>query len=103
MIGEGAFRDCISLAKIEIESGNKSYIFKDNCLIETASKTLIWGCPSSKIATDGSVERIGNSAFGDRKDLHSITIPNGIKEIGIEAFSACHSLDNVTVPGSVKK
>ena len=54
-------------------------------------------------ATIGSkaVSVIGESAFADRDDLTSITIPNGVKVIDRQAFCCCTSLENVTIPKSV--
>ena len=62
-IGEGVFMGCSSLESIEVEKGNSRYHSKGNCLIETASKTLIAGCSNSVIPSDGSVTSIGEGAF----------------------------------------
>ena len=62
-IGERAFRGCTSLETITVDSGNSVYHSADNCLIETATKTLIVGCKNSVIPDDGSVTSIGDYAF----------------------------------------
>ena len=62
-IGNSAFSGCIGLEKISVVTGNPKYHSAGNCLIETKTKTLIFGCKNSIIPTDGSVTSIGNSAF----------------------------------------
>ena len=47
------------------------------------------------------VTRIGDSAFKDRTELTSVTIPDGVKYIFDRAFSNCTSLETVTIPNSV--
>ncbi len=62
-IGGDAFFGCSSLTSILVAEGNKVYHSAGNCLIETASKTLILGCSTSVIPADGSVTSIGDYAF----------------------------------------
>ncbi len=123
-IGRGAFRDCVCLTAITIpssvtsigewtflgrnnllsiivEQGNSVYHSDGNCIIETISKTLIVGCKTSVISTDGSVTRIGSSAFYGCNDLTSITIPGSVTNIGEYAFADCSSLTTITIPSSV--
>ena len=92
-----AFFGCTSLTSITVAKGNSVYHSAGNCLIETASKTLIAGCKNSVIPTDGSVTSIGNAAFQDCLDLTSIEIPASITSIGgYQAFVGCSSLTSVT-------
>ena len=100
-IDKEAFYGCSELTSITVAEGNTKYHVTDNCLIETASKTLVLGCKSSVIPTDGSVTSIGNYAFGGCNILTSYTIPNGIKSIGNSAFSGCSGLTSITIPDSV--
>ncbi len=53
--GTGEFSSCSNLTSILVENGNKVFHAAGNCLIETASKTLLAGCKNSVIPTDGSV------------------------------------------------
>ena len=47
------------------------------------------------------VTRIGDSAFIDRTELTSVTIPDGVTYIVDGAFFGCTSLETVTIPNSV--
>ena len=100
-IGEDVFACCSGLESITVAEGNKRYFGKGNCLIDKISKTLIIGCRSSVIPTDGSVTAIGDRAFYYCKSLESIVIPSGVTSIGREAFSSCDSLKSITIPSGV--
>ena len=100
-IGESAFSGCTELTSIIVVKGNSKYHSAGNCLIETATKTLILGCKTSDIPTDGSVTSIGKDAFYFCSGLTSITIPDSVTSIGGSAFSFCTGLTNVTIPNSV--
>ena len=47
------------------------------------------------------VVKIGDSAFGYRTGLTSITIPDSVTSIGSDAFYDCTSLTSITIPDSV--
>ena len=100
-IGDCAFEDCTGLTSITVADGNTTYHAVGNCVIETASKTLILGCKNSVIPTDGSVTSIGNYAFYYCTSLTSITIPNSVTSIGKDAFYGCTGLTSISIPNSV--
>ena len=100
-INANAFSECISLASITVESENVKYHNDGNCLIDTASKTLIIGCSNSNIPTDESVTSIGDYAFFNRIGLKNIIIPDNVTNIGGYAFGNCYSLVDVTIGGGV--
>ena len=99
-IGDRAFESC-ELTSIIVVEGNSKYHSVGNCLIETATKTLILGCKTSAIPTDGSVTSIGYEAFRGCTGLTSITIPDSMTSIGIAAFYYCSDLTSITIPDSV--
>lgn len=96
-----AFCRCSSLVSITVAQGNTIYHSAGNCLIETASKTLVEGSNASVIPSDGSVTSIRESAFQGRASLKSIKIPEGVTEIGKCAFQYCYDLTSVKMPDSL--
>ncbi len=100
-IGDSAFEGCSGLTSITVESGNSIYHSSGNCIIATASKTLVLGCKNSIIPSDGSVTAIGNGAFFKCSSLTSIEIPNSVTTIGHYAFESCSGLTSIEIPNSV--
>ena len=68
-IGYRAFYGCSGLTSITVAKGNPKYHSAGNCVIETATKTLIAGCKTSVIPDDGSVTNIGDYAFSGCSNL----------------------------------
>ena len=101
-IGEGAFAGCNALESLTVASGNSVYHSVGNCIIHTASKTLVAGCKSSVIPTDGNVTSIGEYAFHACNSLTSVVIPDSVTSIGEWAFLGCTSLTSVVIPDSVE-
>ncbi|MDE5602040.1 MAG: leucine-rich repeat domain-containing protein [Clostridia bacterium] len=100
-ISDSAFSNCSALANITVSSGNTKYHSENNCLIETKSKTLILGCKSSIIPSDGSVTSIGDGAFNTCNELTNIVIPDCVTSIGEFAFYNCHKLTSVSIGNNV--
>jgi hypothetical protein len=100
-IGHGVFIGCENLESIVVDSNNSVYHSKDNCLIETETKTLIAGCKNSIIPADGSVTAIADTAFAKCTWLENIVIPQSVRSIGWEAFDMCESLTSIVLPESV--
>ena len=96
-IGWSAFSGCTGLIRITVNSNNRVYKSSGNCLIERDTKTLIFGCKTSVIPTDGSVTSIENSAFEGCTGLTSITIPSSVTKIYAGAFSGCTDLTSITI------
>ena len=96
-----AFTSCPSLERLTVVPGNPVYHSAGNCIIETATGTLIQGCNNSVIPTDGSVTSIGDYAFSYCTSLASVTIPNSVTSIGSYAFYECISLTSIAIPDSV--
>lgn len=113
-----------NVTQISVAAGNPVYESVGNCVIETASKTLVWGCAASVIPDDGSVTSIGSYAFSGLSQLKEIVIPASVKEIGgsafyssglekvvlsegletigMFAFSYCEHLSEINIPSTVK-
>ena len=90
-IGDSAFYNCTSLARITIPNsvtsiGGSAF---DNCTSLTS------------ITIPDSVTSIESSTFYCCTSLTSITIPEGITSIGDRAFYNCTSLARITIPNSV--
>lgn len=90
-----------SIESIEVEDGNEYFHSKNNCLIETATKTLVLGCKNSIIPDDGSVEIISEYAFNGCMGVTSIEIPEGVKEIHNMAF-AYTDFEEIVIPASIE-
>ena len=82
---------------IEVEADNPYYHSAGNCLIETATKTLVLGCKNSVIPDDGSVTKIGKCAFNGCQELKRIEIPDCVTELGYMSF-AYTGLEEVVIP-----
>lgn len=99
-IGELAFPN-EALEDITVAEGNSVYHSVDNCVIETATKTLVVGCDTSIIPTDGSVTSIGCGAFAGC-EFDTFVVPDVITSIGEMAFTYCPNLTAITIPDSVE-
>lgn len=94
-IGDNAFAECDSLSSLRVEQGNPKYHSEGNCIIETATRTLIAGCCNSTIPNGGSVTGIGENAFYSCNNLMNITVPSAVTSIGSSAFFDCNNLQTV--------
>lgn len=94
-IGQGAYTQCSSLKTITVHPDNKVYHSTGYCLIETATKTLIRGCDSSSLPTDGSVTTIEANAFSGCMELQQILIPASVNCINGFAFNNCPVLTQI--------
>lgn len=94
-IGTRTFSWFVGLEKITVSENNPVFHSDGNCIIETATKTLLTGCNTSVIPTDGSVTAIGDWAFSGCKKLSSIVIPDCITSIGENPFVFCDNLSTV--------
>lgn len=90
-----AFEECTGLESITVAEGNPVYHAAGNCLIETATGTVIVGCSASVIPNDGSVKAIGFAAFSGCTTLTEINIPASVTELPRGAFEDCTALVRV--------
>lgn len=92
-IGLRAFGACDALVSITVDASNTVFHSKDNCIIDTANKTLVAGCKTSVIPDDGSVTTIGEAAFM-YCNFTEVTIPSAVTKLEESAF-ACSDLTQV--------
>ena len=88
----------LALQKIDSEE----FDYDDEAVYTDDKHTLVY-CLSQKdtfVVPEG-VETIGEMAFRRKKDLKSVTLPNGLKKISRDAFFDCDVLDNIYIPASV--
>ena len=99
-IAKTSFSGCKSLMTITVDPANSTYHSAGNCLIETATGTLVAGCSGSVILNDGSITAISGWAF-DASAITDVTIPNGITNIATCTFQNCSKLQSIVIPASV--
>ena len=114
-VGDGAFKNCSSLASITFSSGLVSIgssVFS-GCSGLT-SLILPFGLNSigsyafaecrnlTRITLPASLSSIADYAFENCSNIASLTIPLGVAKIGDYAFSDCSRLTSLTIPSSVK-
>ena len=104
-IGYGIFSCCIysdsHLKEIIVSEENEKYYSINNCLIDRETKTVISGCNTSIIPTDGSVTSIRAGAFAGFKYLTNVIIPDGVTDIEDFTFFCCSGLTSITISNSV--
>lgn len=93
---------CNSLEKITVDENNEYYSSANNCIIDTATKTLIAGTSNSTIPDDGSVTSIADLAFAYCDGIDTIVIPPAITTIGNFAFKHC-GIVTMEIPLTVTK
>ncbi len=102
-IGFGALDVIFSLTDIFIEEGNTSYKDIDGVLYTTDGTLLLY--PINKAGTEfttpDGVTKIAKFAFGDNKNLRTVTLSEGVTTIEDYVFFYCESLQTLTIPASV--
>lgn len=99
------FADIPPLESITVSQENPYFHATGNCLIETATKTLISGCITSVIP-EGEVTIIADEAFfgasGDYYDnvMSTVVVPEGVTSIGAYAFHFS-GLQEITLPSTL--
>ena len=121
-IGEYVFSNCTALSSIEVGQSNKVYESGgSNAIIESKTKTLLYGCKNTvipsgvtvigreaffnsgltEIEIPGTVRKIENNAFGSCHNLTDVYIPEGVDTLEVSAFSNCDKLATVELPSSL--
>ncbi len=94
-----AFLGCPSVSNLSISEGAESFRVQDNCVIETATGTVVIAVSGAKIPDDGSVTAIGEGAFMGVSGIRFLTIPESVTNIGPSAFEGCPMLQSVEMKG----
>ncbi|MBR5943229.1 MAG: leucine-rich repeat protein [Clostridia bacterium] len=95
------FASCNGVQSVTVDADNPVFHSVGNCVIETATNTLVVGFSNSVIPDDGSVTVIGESAFYARTTIRGITLPECITSIGDDAFGYCYNIDSIIIPDGV--
>lgn len=95
-IGANPWRQCTEgTFNLKADNANASYKTDGNCLIETASNTVVAGFANAAIPSYAKV--IGEDAFFAVKGLTSVSIPSGVTTIGENAFYGCSGLERLEI------
>jgi hypothetical protein len=94
-IQKNVFTSCVNISKVEVDPNNEVYYSEGNCVIEKASKTLVYGCKST-IIPEG-VLIINAESFSGCSGLTSLYIPSSVVTINPDAFWNCDNIKDITV------
>lgn len=98
-IEETAFRRCYGSEIVIVEEGNPVYhSIGTDCLIETASGTVIHG--RRQIPADAGILHIGAYAYSG-SGTSDLVIPEGVVSLGERAFEYSNRTKTLTIPSSV--
>ena len=89
-IGKTAFRDCVSIRKINLSQS-----------LKTIGDRAFYSCDKiSELTIPSSVKHIGDYAFSGCIKIKNVTLPLGLESIGKYAFSRCELLADVVIEGN---
>lgn len=91
------------VVSIKVSPENKNYSGEGNCLVDLRDKRLVWGCNTSIIPDNGSIESISVGAFYNAEHFSADYLPEGIKIIEPTAFAYCYGLVNLRLPSTLEK
>lgn len=92
-IEAGCFDGCESLSTMSLIDNN-SYVYENNCLLDTEKKILYFG--NSNSIFPSSLEVISDNAFA-YQNIEEIVIPSNVKRIEDMAFYQCDKLRKLTL------
>lgn len=84
----------------EIDPKNPKYAWKGNCFIDKETKTLITMFKDAVIPDDGSVEIIGEEAFGWELGLTELILPEGVKFMRNSSFFGFDDIEYLHLPST---
>lgn len=101
-IGTFAFRYINELDSISVHEDNNFYDSRNHCnaLIETSSDVLMLGCYKTQIPND--ITGIGDCAFRNVRNLHSVALQDNVTFVGKEAFNGCRDLKSLSLADAIE-
>ncbi len=84
----------------EIDPQNPKYAWKGNCFIDKETKTLITMFKDAVIPDDGSVEIIGEEAFGWESGITELILPEGVKFMRNSSFFGFEGIEYLHLPST---
>lgn len=84
----------------EIDPQNPKYAWKGNCFIDKETKTLITMFKGAVIPDDGSVEIIGEEAFGWERGITELILPEGVKYMRNSSFFGFEGIEYLHLPST---
>lgn len=103
-IGEGPWRDCVSLESLNIQEGNYNFVIEDGVLYKRHHNELLQ-YPAGKrnycYQIEYGTEAIGNSAFYGNPFIEKVIVPASVDSISHIAFYGCTSLKEVVFSDSI--
>lgn len=103
-IGVNPFAGCDALTEISISPNHPALARRGGALYLMEDKSLVsypGGLQAQSFDIPLGIERIGDGAFMENKNLTGITIPPSVTGIGKSAFAGCENLISLTIPDSV--
>ena len=92
------FVGCNALRELKVEERSPYFYAEGNCIIETATKTVVAGCNSSVIPS--SAKHLGETSFCNLNFVE-FEVPEGIVSVGRSTFNNSFYLEEVTLPSTL--
>lgn len=88
---------CSNSIVLSVSASNTSFYSSNNCIIETATGTVVTGADNATIPNDGTIIKIGVGAFQNGL-ITSVSVPSGVTSIENDAFNNCYLMTSASLP-----
>ncbi len=105
-IGNGAFKKCKNLAKIEVKEGNKSFWTDGYGILYSSDRKFLIQAPGAlegDVVLPENLEVVCDTAFNGCEKITGVALGQKVKRIGKSAFSGCSSLSKMKIPASMSE
>lgn len=92
--------DFTEINNFEIDPKNPKYAWMGNCFIDKETKTLITMFKDAVIPDDGSVEIIGEEAFGWERGITELILPEGVKYMRNSSYYGFDGIEYLHLPST---